>query len=278
LELDLGLRERTASLVERSEAAQPFGVHVLSSTDPASELGRVVERAVFEEFFDNSPELLAQEYDQYEPASLFLCVVDNRRLVPAGVMRLVVSSPCGFKSLDDIPRVWGERIDDAIASSGSGLDRARCWDVATFAITSEYRGAATEGLVSLALYQALVMTARSCDVPWFVAVLDVSVLAAISERMADPFTRFPGLAPRPYLDSPASVPVFVDLDAYQPRLAELDPTMHEILFEGAGLEAAVWTPDWASATTAALPPTNLPNLGASNKADPMIAGRGAGPS
>ena len=271
MELDLGLRERTASLVERSEATQPFGLYVLGSNDPASELGRVVERVVFEEFFDNSPELLAEEYDPYEPASVFLCVVDHRRLLPAGVMRLVVSSPCGFKSLDDITRVWNADVDDVIASSGSGLDQKRCWDVATFAITSDYRGAATEGLVSMGLYQALVMTARTCDVPWFVAVL-----AAIDERMAHPFTRFPGLMPKPYLDSPASVPVFVDLDAYKPRLAALDDTMHDILFKGAGLEAALWTPDWAPATQAALP---VPVPVESAQADSMTAAvRGSGRS
>jgi hypothetical protein len=275
LELDLGLRERTASLVERSEATQPFGLYVLASTDPAAELGRVVERVVFEEFFDNSPELLAEEYDPYEPASVFLCVVDHRRLVPAGVMRLVVSSPCGFKSLDDVTNVWGENVENVIASSGSGLDQQRCWDVATFAITEEYRGAATEGLVSLSLYQALVQTARTCDVPWFVAVLDVAVLAAIDERMARPFTRFPGLAPKPYLDSPASVPVYVDLDGYQPRLAAVDSTMHDILFHGTGLEAAMWTPDWAPVTRAALPePAPAP----ADQADSIIAARGAGRS
>jgi len=226
---------------------------VLASTDPAAELGRVVERIVFEEFFDNSPALLVEEYDPYEPASLFLCVVDHRRLVPAGVMRLIVPSPVGLKTLDDIERVWGARADEMIAQSGAAIDRRRCWDVATFAITDEYRGAATEGLVSLSLYQALVLTARAADVPWFVAVLDVKVLDAIDERMGNPFTRFPGLEPLPYLDSPASRPVFVDLDAYEPRIAALDMNLHDIMFRGTGLEAAVWTPDWVRATHAALP-------------------------
>jgi hypothetical protein len=251
--LDLDLRERCAALVDRSGSTQPFGLYVVASTDPAAELGRVVERVVFEEFFDNSPALLDEEYDPYEPASMFLCVIDQRRLVPAGVMRLIVPSAAGLKTLDDIERVWGARADDVIARSGTAIDRGRCWDVATFAITDEYRGAATEGLVSLSLYQALVLTARAADVPWFVAVLDVKVLDAIDERMGNPFTRFPGLEPLPYLDSPASRPVFVDLDGYQPRIAALDMNLHDIMFRGTGLEAAVWTPDWVSATRAALP-------------------------
>lgn len=253
MELDLGLRERCAALVERSGAEQPFGIHVLAATDPAAELGRIVERVVFREFFANTPELLAEEYAPYEPASLFLCVLDHRRLLPAGVMRIIVPSACGFKSLDDIERVWGENTAQVVARSSSALDHERCWDIATFAITSEYRGAATEGLVSLALYEALVMSARACDVPWFVAVLDVAVLAAISDRMGHPFTRFAGLEPKRYLDSPASLPVFVDLDAYEPRLAALDSTLHDILFRAVGLEAAVWSPDWTEAARTALP-------------------------
>ena len=105
--VDLDLRERCAALVDRSGSTQPFGLHVVASTDPAAELGRVVERVVFEEFFDNSPELLDEEYEPYEPASMFLCVIDQRRLVPAGVMRLIVPSPAGLKTLDDIERVLG---------------------------------------------------------------------------------------------------------------------------------------------------------------------------
>jgi len=50
--------------------------------------------------------------------------------------------------------------------------------------------------------------------------------------MADPFERFAGLEPLPYLDSPASLPVYSDLDAYFARLETADPSMYEVLFAG----------------------------------------------
>jgi hypothetical protein len=252
--VDLDLRERCAALVDRSGSSSPFGAYVLSSSDPGAELGREVERVVFHEYFSNTPEMLADEYDPYEPGSMFLCVVDQRRLVPAGVMRVVVPSPCGLKSLDDISRVWDQPTEEVIARAVDPFDRQSCWDIATFAIAKEYRGAATEGLVSLALYQALVMCSEARGIGWYVAVMDTKVLDAISARIADPFVPFPGLAPKVYMDSPASVPVYVDIPAFEGRLADREPPIHEILFAGTGLEAAVWSPDWAVAAEAALPP------------------------
>ncbi len=273
MDLDLVLREQCAALVERSGSSQPFGLHVVPSTDPAAELGRIVERVVFGEFFNNTPELLAEEYDPFEASSLFLCVIDQRRLVPAGVSRVIVPSAAGFKSVDDIARVWGENPADVIARSGSGLDLRRCWDVATLATTADYRGEASQGLVSLALYQAIIMSALASGTPWLVAVMDLTAINLLSERIGAPFSRFPDIEPRRYLDSPASLPVFVDLPAYGQRLAAADEAIHSILFRGTGLEAAVWTPSWAEATRDAL--ARLDTLA---QADSISAGRAAGRS
>jgi hypothetical protein len=250
--MDLALRELAESLVESSGATQPFGLHVIPSTDPAADLARTVEREVFGDVFGNSAELLDAEYRQYEPASIFLCVLDHRRLVPAGVMRLIVSSDHGLKSVDDIERIWGQRIDEVLDRTGCALDRDRCWDIATLAVSKEYRRAAAEGLSSAALYQAAVMIAQTCGVHWYVAVLDVRVLRLISLTMRRPFSRFDGLGPAPYLDSPASVPVFIDLATYEARLAVDKPDIHDLLFAGHGLENAMWTPHWDHAAHRAL--------------------------
>ena len=246
------LEELARSLVDLSQPTQRFGIYVLPNTDPAAELGRAVEREVFAEFFGNSPELLAAEYAPYEPATVFLCVVDHHNLRPAGSSRMLLPSACGLKSLDDIDNVWGENSDAVIARSEPNFDRSRCVDVATLAVGADYRGAETSGLISITLYMAMVMTAYAVGAPWLAAVMDIPVLDAISERMADPFTRFSGLEPKSYLDSPASVPVFVDFMGWRPRLHERDSASHDILYRGTGLETAVWTPDWDLVTQHAL--------------------------
>jgi hypothetical protein len=219
--------------------SEPFGVYAFAADAPESELARHVEREVFYEFFNNTPELLDAEYGPYEASTLFVCALDHRRRLPAGAIRLVLPSPAGLKSLGDVEPVWGQRIDDVLVRTSLRLDADRAWDVATLAVDSEYRGRATDGLVSLGLYQGVAQLALRCRVNWVVTILDLVVLNLLQRAMADPFHRFAGLEPRPYLDSPASLPVYCDLDAYFARLETADPSMYEILFEGRGLEAAV---------------------------------------
>src|SRR5262249_60411251 len=112
---------------------------------------------VFYEVFGNTTGLLAEEYDQYEAASLFLLVMDHERLVPAGVMRIIRSSPAGFKSIDDIEGGWGRRGTDLLDAFADDLDPAPLWDIATMAVAPEYRRDATDGLARLFLYHTLAM-------------------------------------------------------------------------------------------------------------------------
>lgn len=221
------------------DATAPFGVYALEGGDPAAELGRHVERRVFGEYFGNSPHLLAAEYGPYEYSSLFLCVVDHRRRVPAGVIRVILPGPAGSKSLHDLETVWGQDLDDVCARSGVMFDPDRIWDVATLAVESDYRGATTNGLVSLALYQALASTSLACAVGWWVTVLDVVVLDLIQTQTQEPFSAFAGVEPMRYLDSPSSVPVWCDIGDWERRLASSDPAMYDVLCRGTGLEEAV---------------------------------------
>jgi hypothetical protein len=219
--------------------SEPFGVYAFAADAPESELARHVEREVFYEFFNNTPELLEAEYGPYDRSTLFVCALDHRRRLPAGAIRLVLPSPAGLKSLDDVEPVWGHRIHDVLERTSPRLEADRTWDVATLAVDSEYRGRATDGLVSLGMYQGVAQLALRCHVKWVVTILDLVVLNLLQGAMADPFQHFAGLEPLPYLDSPASLPVYCDLDAYFARLETADPSMYEILFDGRGLEAAV---------------------------------------
>jgi hypothetical protein len=221
-----------------------FGVYVLRHDEPGAELARLVEREVFLEFFGNTRELLADEYGPYEQASAFICVIDHVRRQPAGVMRVILPSPRGFKSLHDLESRWGQSVDDVMARNQIDLDRSALWDVATLAVRSDYRGAASEGLVSLALFQALAMLGTRSGARWAIAILDVIVLDLIQSEFLRPFTLLDGLAPRRYLDSPSSLPVLLDGEDFEARLRFRAPSMAEILFEGRGLETVISTPPW----------------------------------
>ena len=240
------LRALTSDVMDPT-SEQPFGTYIFASHAPGAELARHIERVVFQEAFGNSPELLAREYGPYEDQSVFFLVIDHRRRLPAGMMRVVVppgpSAGCS-KTLDDLERVWGEQAEDAFVGSGARLDRAAVWDIATLAVAAGYRGKAARGLVSLALVQALIVALGRFRIDMVVALLDVAVLRLLQWQIGHPFVAIGGVAPRPYLGSETSLPVWSDVPAWRARLAEADPTMHALLCEGQGLEAAVAAAEW----------------------------------
>ena len=222
---------------------QPFGLYFVEASDPRADPARQLERRVFFETYGNTPELMAAKYDPYEAASVLLCVLDHRRRVVCGMMRMVFPSPAGLKTFHDLEHVWGRPLEPTLRDSGYASDPGRAIDVATIAVAPDYRGDNTEGLVSLALYRGLVMTMVNGAIPAFVATLDLVVLDLIQQRTAHPLRRFAGVEPLRHLDSPSSMPVFCEFEEYIPRLIANDPAMHEIVFAGAGLDPVLWTPD-----------------------------------
>ena len=231
-------------ITAEDRAPTPFGVYLFRANDPGADLARSVEQAVFLEYFGNTAEMLEAEYRPYEEASFFLCIVDHARRVPAGMLRVIEPSPAGLKSLTDFDRLWGVATPSLVGPSGLPLDVTSVWDVATLAVAAEYRSAASAGLISMALYQAINMLSVERGVEWAVAVMDLVVLDLINSAWHRPFAPITGAEPLSYLDSPASLPVFCEMADYRARLSFLDPATYAILFEGKGLESMVSGPDW----------------------------------
>lgn len=218
----------------------PFGAYVFAADDPRSWLARSVEAAVFDEVFGNSPELLAAEYDPYEAASVFTCILDHRRAEPAAAKRLIFDSPAGFKSLHDIERgPWQQPVADVLARTGLVLDRSRTLDIATAAVAPQYRGARSNGLVSLAMNQVTAQISVRCDIRWWVTIVDVNVLELYQGSFGRPVSFYDGIEPMSYLDSPLSVPAYSDIEAWRRRLGRLDAGLHDLLIDGVGLAEAV---------------------------------------
>lgn len=246
-ELDLvraELAELAEQLIDRRRPTQPFGAYALASVDPCAELARAVERAVFLEAFENTPELLTLEYRHYEHASVFFVVLDHRRLLPVGTMRVIVPTPAGFKSLDDLGRFWDVPATEVLARVDDAWDLGRFWDVATLAVAADYRGEAALGLVTQGLLQTVAMAALGWGVERFMAILDHPVYRMLQWRIGRPFREFPGIGPRAYLGSVASLPVWGDLAAWERHLRGADEIMHGVLFAGRGLEPVMSAPAW----------------------------------
>lgn len=258
----------------------PFGLYVLGSHESAAELARSVERDVFLEYFGNSPELLAHEYERFEQSSFFLCVVDHGRRVPAGVIRIIVNSPAGLKSLQDLEHGWDVSVDDLCERSGIEMDLDDVWDVATLAVTSEYRGAATNGLISAALYQGVGGVFSAHRVRWMIAILDLVALDLVQGAVHRPFQRFDGVEPRRYLDSPSSLPVWADWDEYLPRLKMIAPDDYELFVEGRGMEDVISLPSGRATGSAQVTSLIMRSLGSpaspSDRITPASSSAGTG--
>ena len=240
-EIDLGsdhLRA-LASSVMRDGANEPFGAYAFGTSEPGAELARAVELAVLLEAFGNTEAELAVEYAPYEESSFFLCILDHRRKVPAGAVRLIMPTEGGpgLKTLNDLPERWGKKAVELFEQCGLRFPIERTWDIATLAVAPEYRSPMATGLVSMGLYQSGLRIAVELGFEWMVAILDSAVYRMSKARFHQPF--FPFAEGRPYLGSDESLPVYLPIADFRRRLAVEDPPIHAILFEGVGIEAAV---------------------------------------
>lgn len=240
-DIDLGserLRELAGSVIPDG-ATEPFGAYAFATDHPAAELSRAVELAVLLEAFGNTEAELAIEYAPYEEASFFLCILDHRRKVPAGAVRLILPTKDGpgLKTLNDLPKGWEKGAGELFSASGLSIETERTWDIATLAVSPEYRSPMATGLVAMGLYQSGIRIAVELGFEWMVAILDEAVYRMSKARFHQPFFAF--AEGRPYLGSTESVPVYLPIADYRRRLSLDDPPIHAIFFEGVGIEAAV---------------------------------------
>jgi hypothetical protein len=240
------LRGVAASLIPRS-SKQPMGLYLCRPEDPTAALPLHVERSVFEESIPNAAELLVEEFGPYEHATLLLCVIDQHRRLPAAMLRLIFPSTQGLKTLNDLKPIWGQSGEALYERTGLEYESAHTWDIATLAIAPEYRAAAFQGVITMALCQTISVLGMRCEFTSSVAVLHLPVLRMLQWKLHRPFSEFSGVEPRAYLDSPASLPVWMRLDDWHERLAERDRVLYDIMTTGTGLESVVRPPDWDGA-------------------------------
>jgi hypothetical protein len=225
---------------------EPMGTYVFRPEEVGAALPRHVAQSVFEESFGAEPEHLDNEFRPYDHATVLICVLDHRRRLPAGVMRLIVPSQSGLKSLNEIEQIWGRPYTDLFADAGIEYDAPRTWNLATLAVAPDYRTPAFQGLITLALVQASSMIAARCDMLWTVATMYVPVLRMLQWKLHRPLIEFPGVEAKayPYHNEAAGLPVWGRLYDWYGRLAERDKVLYDIMVRGTGIEPMVRAADW----------------------------------
>lgn len=203
---------------------------VLDPTGDLLEAARACEADVFLARYGNTRQQLAQEYGPYEGQSVFLALAAPSGAVEAAV-RFIVPGPAGLKSLVDVEHEpWG--VDAAASADAAGLDLARTWDIATLSV----RDTRAHGVSHVAaLYHGIALATRVNGVTATVAVLDIRVRRLLGS-VGLHYRTLPGTRVRPYLGSPASVPVYAELADLLDNQRRVDPESYRLFVHGSGLD------------------------------------------
>lgn len=202
--------------------------------DPVGDVlaaAKACEAAVFLQAYGNTAEQWRDEYERFDPASVFLTVMEQGGDAVA-TCRLILPNPIGLKSLVDVEHdPW---FVDANASAATvGMTPARTWDIATLAAR---RGVAGAGLLAAALYHGIVAAMRANTMRWVVMIIDARARRLLSMLNLEGYV-LPGTMAAPYLGSSASVPIWADVPRLMKVQRRVNPDAYAMIDRGVGLEA-----------------------------------------
>jgi hypothetical protein len=178
----------------------------IDGDDRSANIGRFIERTVFEESFENDADEMEKEYGPYEDASKFFVSFDRSTQMPTGALRVIKHSQNGFKTFNDIQSEPFFVDEESAIHRHSIKDVSKIWDIGTVAVLPEYRKA--EGPVSVQLYRAMYLSALHNNIEHFVSVIDDIPLKKLTGYLGIPFIPLADSEPGMYLGSDKSQPVY----------------------------------------------------------------------
>lgn len=182
---------------------------------PMADVGRTIERSVFEDEFKNDSGTMQQEYGPYERASSFLVVIDREEQRPAGVLRIIKPSPVGLKSFNDMTERFFPLAGKYFAAS-HGMDVNNCIDVGTLAVMPSHRGPRSSNEVNALLCRGLLLSARHEGVQNMITIIDRRARNGL-EMLGILFDVVKGTHAFEYLGSKESYVMCVDVDELERR-------------------------------------------------------------
>jgi hypothetical protein len=214
-------------------ASARFGCYLIPHRSHFSDIARVVECAVFQKFFGDTPERMADSYAAYEENSLFLLIVDQAERRAAGAIRIILPSFKGLKSLNDITNAPLYIGAEQVAEHHRIIDARRCWDIGTLAVLKEYRGTSSDHMVSLMLYGYLYALMRRRGIKHMVTILDKHAHAQLTQLLGVPIVPLGGSQPFTYLGVDDSRASYLSVPSVTPSVEAywqgLNPEAQELL-------------------------------------------------
>lgn len=213
--------ELTNNLLEERASNIPKEVRYITieidGNDKYANIGRHVERVVFEEAFGNDSQEMIKEYGPYEDASVFFVSFDREAIQPTGALRAIGNSSKGLKTLNDAQNEpFNVAIDEAIQFHNiTNLDEV--WDIGTAAVLPEYR--ASRSMPSIQLYRTMYLSALKNNINHLISVVDDKLLNTLVERLAMPFVHLADSDPGSYLGSEKSHAVYAHVPEFYDRMS-----------------------------------------------------------
>ncbi|KAK6063421.1 hypothetical protein SCUP515_12435 [Seiridium cupressi] len=184
----------------------------LEGSGELSNLGRHIERQVFEERFGNTDADMRRVYGDYEAASDFFLVLDRSICRPVGTMRNIKNSPAGLLTLRDAGAYAGILVETFKKAYGiESLDTV--WDIGTLAIPDQHRNRDEHHIVAM-LYRGAHLRGHYEGMTHYIALVD-KFLYRTFKMMGFAFYPLAGLKPFAYEGSDCIQPVCgVSLDFF----------------------------------------------------------------
>jgi hypothetical protein len=193
----------------------PVAVIEVNGNSKFANIGRQIERSVFEARFGNDAKQMQKEYGPYESASRFFISVNRDTEEATGVLRVIENSSNGLKTLNDIQNDPFSISLDTFIKKHNISDLDKVWDIGTVASLSSSKA---EGLLSsIKLYRAMYLSAHGDDsetsnngnsIEHIVSIVDSKLIRMLERYLLIPFEPLAGSEPMPYLGSKSSQAVY----------------------------------------------------------------------
>lgn len=205
-----------------------FAVYEIIGNNPLSDIGRDLEREVFDQFFGNDEYEMDREYGPYESNSTFIVVIDKKIQIPVGVLRLI-SPDNSLKTIVDITdknSPWD--LNESTIIDHHDIDIKKTWDLATLAVKRIYRSRMTRRLILSMLLHSLYIHAIKYSVKHWISILDdlhINTFVNLGIKVES----IVNSVGKPYLGSESSTPIIINTENLLSLIQEKSRIIHFFL-------------------------------------------------
>lgn len=204
---------------------------VFDPTGSDREAAADCEADVFFERYGETREHLDAFFGPHERATAWLALLDGTGTAVASARLVVPSSAPLNWDVCVAGAPW--HLDPVTALEGCGVPRLATWDVASISVRRRSR--ASGALWTAALCHGLFQVARENEVAATVAVLNEPARHLL-DSTGIVYSTVPGASTHPFLGSPASTPVFADMEAMVANQRRHHPEAYRLITLGRGLD------------------------------------------